>query len=164
VTSLSIWTFDSHGGAADALRAVERLQTRRKVAIEDAAVVAWPEGSHRPHSYQVGTADGGAALTGAFWGMLFGMQFLLPLTGAARGAESGASLSRIGLPEEFLLRLRERVTVGTSALFLLTPDAALDPIGKAVADGPTECLVSALAPEHEHALRRAFGADDDATP
>ena len=92
MNTFSVWTFDHPDGAASALRVIERLQTRRRLAIDDAAVVSWPAGKHRPYSYQAGTIDGTAALSGAFWGMLFGGLFLLPL------ADPGAAAVRPGGP------------------------------------------------------------------
>ena len=40
MNTLSVWTFTSPGGAAQALRGIERLQTRRRLTVEDAAVVS----------------------------------------------------------------------------------------------------------------------------
>ncbi len=45
-------------------------------------MVVWPPGTRRPRTYQAGPAPGPAALSGAFWGLLFGQLFLLPLVGA----------------------------------------------------------------------------------
>src|ERR1700761_7722821 len=119
VNTLSVWTFGTADGAAGALRVIERLQTRRRLSIEDAAVVTWPAGKYRPYSYQAGTIDGTAALSGAFWGLLFGLLFLLPLADPAGAASRPAGLARAGLPDDLLRQLRGTVTAGTSALFLL---------------------------------------------
>jgi uncharacterized membrane protein len=158
---VSIWRFDTSDGAEVALRALERLQVRRVVAIDDAAVVVWREGARRPHGYQVGTEAGAAALSGAFWGLLFGLLFLLPLAGGTERAESSAGLARVGLTDEFLAEVRARITAGTSALFLLTDGAAVDRLREAFADTSAELLVGALDREQQAALRRAFAADDD---
>ena len=153
--TVSIWRFDTSDGAEAALRALERLQTRRLVTLDDAAVVTWSAGAPRPVCYQVGTAAGTAALSGAFWGLLFGLLFLLPLAGERGGT---AGLTRVGLPEEFLTSARERVTAGTSALFLLTAGDAVDRVRAALPG--TEPLVSGLGRDEAAALARAFAADD----
>jgi uncharacterized membrane protein len=165
MNTLSIWRFDTPDGAEAALRALERLQNRSLVAIDDASVVAWSPGAHRPRTYQAGTAAGTAALSGAFWGLLFGLLFLLPLTGTATGAAPGvaAGLARVGLPDEFLQQVRDRITAGTSALFLLTREAAVDRIREAFAGPHVELLVSTLDREQEAVLRRAFDAEDVGT-
>ena len=68
------------------------------------------------------------ALGGAFWGFLFGLIFFVPFLGAAVGAGAAASLSTSleneGIGEEFIKRVDEEVTEGTSALFALTSGAA----------------------------------------
>ncbi|MBV9919240.1 MAG: DUF1269 domain-containing protein [Pseudonocardia sp.] len=158
MNTVSTWRFAAPDGAAVALRALERSQTRRLVIIDDAAVVAWRPRARRPHCYQVGTAEGTAALSGAFWGLLFGLLFLLPLTGTPQNA---AVLARVGLSDEFLQQLRDRITAGTSALFLLTRSAEVDRIREALADTHVEPLVSILDHEQAAALLRAFTADDD---
>jgi uncharacterized membrane protein len=150
VTTLSIWGFDASGAAERALRSLERLQTRRVLEVDDVAVVDWPADSSRPQCYQVGTTAGTSELTGAFWGLLFGLLFLLPLAGQE-------ALTSVGLTEEFLARTRERVVAGTSAVFVLSAGEVLETIRAAIAD--SEPLVSALSPEQERELLRAFAAD-----
>lgn len=165
MNTLSIWTFDTPDRAEAALAALERRQHRRLISIDDAAVVAWPTGRRRPQSYQAGTAVGTAALSGAFWGLLFAILFLLPLVGEPAGsaAARGEWLSRIGLPDELLARTRERVEPGTSALFLLTHDAVLDHLREAFSAMSPDLLVSTLDGTQEAALLRAFDSDDGAT-
>ena len=158
MSTLSVWTFDGPDGAARVLRVVERLQTRRRLSIEDAAVVSWPAGKHRPYSYQAGTVDGTAALSGAFWGLLFGLLFLVPLADPSGAPPAG--LARTGLPDDLLRQLRATITAGTSALFVLAGKAALDTINEDAGGSQGELLVTPLDTEHEQVLRRVFGAGD----
>lgn len=160
MNTLSVWTSGRPDGAASALRVIERLQTRRRLSIEDAAVVSWPAGRHRPYSYQAGTIDGTAALSGAFWGLLFGELFLVPLADPDGADTRPGGLTRAGLPDDLLRQLRTMVTAGTSALFLLADKAALDTIGAEAGFSPGELLVTVLKAEHEQVLLHVFGADD----
>jgi uncharacterized membrane protein len=160
VNTVSIWRFDTSKGAEAALRTLVRLQTRRLVMIDDAAVVVWPTGSRRPHGYQVGTAAGATELSGAFWGLLLGLLFLLPLAGATEGTDGAGVLSRIGLTDEFLAEVRDRITPGSSALFLLSGAPAVDGLREAFADTRVDLLIRTLDREHEAALHRAFDADE----
>lgn len=160
MNTLSVWTFGRIDGAASALRVIERLQTRRRLSIQDAAVVSWPPGRHRPYSYQAGTIDGTAALSGAFWGLLFSELFLMPLADPEGAATRSAGLARTGLPDDRLRQLRRTVTAGTSALFLLAHKTALDTIGEDAGFGESELLVNVLKAEHQQVLRHVFGADD----
>jgi uncharacterized membrane protein len=157
MNTLSIWRFDTSDGAEAALRALDRLQTRRVVAIDDSAVVVWGADARRPRGYQAGSAAGTSALSGAFWGLLFGLLFLLPLAGVADG---DAVLGRFGLTEELVAHARARITAGTSALFLLADRAAVDRIREALARAAADLVVGDLDHEQEAALRRAFDADD----
>ena len=163
MTTLSTWRFPTVEGAEAALSGFERLQRREWVTVEDVAVVAWPAGASRPRTYQVGAATGGAALSGAFWGLLFGVVFLLPLAEDAAGGprDAATDLSRVGVPAGFLQQLRDRIGPGTSALFLLAADDELDRLREALADGEADPAVSQLDREQDTALRRAFGAGDD---
>jgi uncharacterized membrane protein len=157
VNTVSVWRFDTSGGAEEALHVLERLQTRRLVVIDDAALLVWRSGAPRPSGYQVGTATGTTALSGAFWGLLFGLLFLIPLAGAT---EDSAVLAGIGLTDEFLADVRSRITAGTSALFLLTDAAAVDGLHEALDGSRTDLLVSTLDHEQQAALQRAFDADE----
>ena len=154
--TMGIWRFDTSEGVESALRTTERLQTRRLVTIDDAAVVMWRAGARRPRGYQVGTAAGTTALSGAFWGLLFGHLLLLPMAGEQETADV---LARIGLTDGFLAETRARVTPGTSALFLIADAAAVKALHEAFTDG-ADLLVRTLHPAHEAALRRAFAADE----
>ncbi|GAY12952.1 DUF1269 domain-containing protein [Pseudonocardia sp. N23] len=157
MTTVSIWTFDTPAGAEVALRTLERLQNRRRLVIDDAAVVVWPADVRRPRTYQAGTAMGTAALSGAFWGLLFGLVFLLPLAGTPDGA---TGLARVGLSDELLAQLRDRIAAGTSALFLLSGGAVLDDVREALAGLHTDLLVTTLDHTQDKALYSAFATDD----
>jgi uncharacterized membrane protein len=158
-SALSVWTFGTADGAAGALRVIERLQTRRRLSVEDAAVVTWPAGKYRPYSYQAGTIDGTAALSGAFWGLLFGSLFLLPLADPATATQP-TGLAAAGLPDDLLRQLRGTVTAGTSALFLLAGPAAVQTIREGAGLSRSDLIVTTLAADQERVLRHVFGADD----
>ena len=97
------------------------------INLQDAAVVSWPEGQQEAKTRQLhSTAGGGATLYGALWGFLFGLIFFMPFLGAAIGAGRGAlsgSLADVGIDDDFIRQVREKVTPGTSALFALTSGA-----------------------------------------
>jgi uncharacterized membrane protein len=149
--ALSIWRYGSADRAETALRDLERLQHRRRVAIDDSAVVSWAAGAHRPRAYQAGTVEG-TGLSGAFWGLVFSLAFLLPSSG------TGEVVAAVGLSDGFLRDLRTRIVPGTSALFVLTREGH-DGLRAALAGPDAELIVRPLAPEHAAALRRAFVVD-----
>ena len=160
MSTVSVWTFQAAGGAASGLRILERLQNRGSLRISDSAVAEWPSGQRRPMTYQVGAVSGEAMLSGAFWGLLFGILFLAPLAGLTGPPWPPAGLRRIGFPERLLQQVRDRTTPGTSALFVVGADADLERIRDALTttDTAPACAASTLTSDEESALRRAFGA------
>jgi uncharacterized membrane protein len=93
---------------------------------------------------------------GMFWGMLFGLLFFVPFLGAAVGAAAGAvtgALSGVGIDDEFIERVREQVTPGTSALFAMTSDAVLDEVHDAFSGHRAELIQTNLTTDQEQALR-----------
>ena len=90
MTTLTVWKFDSEGGARDALQVLERLQKQELIQIVDGAIVTWPPDRKKPKTEQRRSLGGVGALGGAFWGLLFGLLFFIPLIGMAIGAAMGA--------------------------------------------------------------------------
>src|SRR5215212_6963124 len=125
MATLTVWKFDSAGGAENALTALERMQKEELIKLDDAAYVYWPEGRKKPKTEQLHNLTGGGALGGGFWGLLFGMLFFVPLLGLAVGAAMGAlagSMTDVGIDDDFIARVRRAVTPGTSGLFVMTSD------------------------------------------
>ena len=127
--------------------------------MHDAATVSWIKGVKKPKTRQLHNLAGAGALGGMFWGLLFGLIFFVPLLGAAIGAAAGAlsgSLRDVGIDDDFIKQIRDQVTPGTSALFVLTSDAVLDKVQAAFAGQRTELISTSLSGDQEAALRTAF--------
>lgn len=75
---------------------------------------------------------------------------LMP-TGALAG-----SLSDVGISDKFIKDVREKVTPGTSALFVMTSDAVQDRVAEAFAGANAELLATNLSNEQEEKLREVF--------
>jgi uncharacterized membrane protein len=102
---------------------------------------------------------GAGALSGAFWGLLFGILFFIPLFGLVVGATIGAfagSMTHMGINEDFIKSFRNKVTEGTSALFLMTSDAVEDRVVEAMKQSKFEIIATNLSKEEERKLRAAF--------
>ena len=164
MATLTVWKFDTAGGADKAVSTLERLSKEELIVIHDAATVSWAEGKKKPKTHQVSSMTGAGALGGAFWGMLFGLLFFIPLLGMAIGAAAGAlsgSLVDVGIDDDFIKSVREQVTPGTSALFLMTSDAVPDKVQAAFqATGlrRPHLIQSNLSSEQEAALREMFAS------
>jgi uncharacterized membrane protein len=132
------------------------------VTVHDAATVSWQDGAKKPKTHQMTSTKGAGALGGAFWGMLFGLIFFVPLLGAALGAASGAlagSLTDVGIDDGFINKVRDQITPGTSALFLMTSDAVVDKLKDAFKQHePSDLIFTNLSDEQETALRQVFAA------
>jgi uncharacterized membrane protein len=99
------------------------------------------------------------AMSGMFWGLLFGVIFMAPILGLAVGGAFGAlggSLRDYGIDDEFIARVRGTVTEGTSALFLMTSDAVMDRVTERMRDTPFEVIATNLSREQEDRLRDLF--------
>jgi uncharacterized membrane protein len=161
VATLTVWKFDKPGGAENASKTLQDLSRESLIVIHDAAVVEWEEGKKKPKTRQLNNLAGAGALGGAFWGMLFGLIFLVPLLGAAVGAATGAlsgSLADVGIDDKFIDGVRDQVTPGTSALFVMSSEAVLDKVRDAFGDDRPELIFTNLSNEQERALIDVFGA------
>ncbi|MGB3327996.1 MAG: DUF1269 domain-containing protein [Thermomicrobiales bacterium] len=163
MATLTAVKFASPDGADQALSILENLRKQNLITLLDAAVVSWPEGAKKPKTHQMHNTTGAGALGGAFWGMLFGLIFFVPLLGAAIGATMGAisgSLTDVGINDDFIKQTREKVTPGTSALFLLSQNAVTDRIAEAFKGLPAfELIASNLSIEEEAKLKDVFGVE-----
>ena len=159
MATLTVWKFDSAGGAENALALLERMQKEELIQINDAAYVYWPEGKKRPRTEQVNKLTGAGALGGSFWGLLFGMIFFVPFLGMAVGAAMGAlsgSMADVGIDDDFIRSVREKVTPGTSALFVMTSDAVVDKVVDEFRDSGATLVSTNLSEDQEAKLREAF--------
>src|SRR4051794_40350887 len=144
MATLTAWAFPGVGDAEQAVEKLKSLQSQQLITIQDAAVVSWEVGKSKPKTRQLNNLTGVGAMGGAFWGMLFGLIFFVPLLGAAVGAAVGAltgSMTDVGIDDNFINSVKQRVTPGTSALFLLSADAVLDRV-KGVFEGTKAELIA----------------------
>ncbi len=164
MSSLVALKFPTVEGAQQMLSRLQGLQQQHLISIQDAAIVTWPADAKKPKTHQQVNTAGMGALNGAFWGMLFGLIFLVPLLGAAIGAGMGAltgSMVDVGINDNFIKQVRDKVTPGTSALFVLVGDAVLDRIAESVRDIEFELISTNLSKEQEENLKTVFGAEGE---
>ena len=163
MATLSVLKFNDPYGADRVLLALQGLQEQQMITLGDAAVVSWPQGNKKPTTRQLHSTSGAGALGGAFWGFLFGLIFFVPFLGAAMGAAGGAlggSLNDVGISDDFIKQVREKVTPGTSALFALTSGAtAPDKIVDELRQYDFEIVSTNLPQEQERQLREAFAQE-----
>lgn len=159
MSNLTVWKFSDAGGAQRALEIMAKLQKEHLIEILDAATVSWPQGKKNPRTKQAVDLVKIGTLDGAFWGMLFGLIFFCPLLGVAVGALTGALSGHFkdyGINDGFIKEVQEKVTEGTSALFLLTGQVTVDKVEEALKGEHMELITSNLSKEQEATLRERF--------
>jgi len=159
MATLTVWKFASADGAAATEATIQNLQKQELIKVYDAAVVSWPQGAKKPKTRQLNNLAGAGALGGSFWGLLFGLIFFVPLLGMAIGAAMGAltgSMSDVGIDDGFINAVRDQVTPGTSALFLMSSDAVMDKVKDAFDGQHVELIQTNLDDAQEAKLREVF--------
>ena len=159
MASLTVWQFQTPYGADAAMERLQMLQSQQLITVQDAAMVSWEAGKKKPKTRQLHDTKKGGALGGAFWGMLFGLIFFIPILGLAIGAASGAlmgSLADVGISDSFIKSVRDQITPGTSALFLLSSDAVIDRVKEEFPAHEAELISTNMSAEQEAKLREAF--------
>jgi uncharacterized membrane protein len=144
------------------LSTLQGLQKQQLITVQDAAIVSWETGKKKPKTQQLTSLAGAGALGGAFWGMLFGLLFFIPFLGLAIGAAVGAlsgHFADIGIDDKFIDEVKQKVTPGTSALFLLSSNAVVDRVSEALKGQQFELIASNLSAEQEAKLREAFAEE-----
>jgi uncharacterized membrane protein len=162
MATLTVWKFDSPTAAGEMVNTLEMLAKQELITVHDAATVSWAEGAKKPKTRQLKNLTASGALGGMFWGMLFGLIFFIPFLGAAIGAATGAlagSLTDVGIDDGFIKSVRDQITPGTSALFLMSSDAVVDKVRAALAEAGhrPELVQTNLSTEQEAALRDMIG-------
>jgi uncharacterized membrane protein len=162
MATLTVFKYDTPDGAEKLLEKIKSLQKQQLITLQDAAIVTWPEGRKSPKTKQLVSLVGAGALQGAFWGMLFGLIFFVPFFGLAVGAAFGAlggKMADYGIDDDFIKGVRDQVTEGTSALFLLTSDAVRDKVADELKGEKFELIASNLTKEQEEELMAVFAEE-----
>lgn len=160
MVAFTVWKFDTPDGADHAQSLLRRAASDGLVDIIDHAVVLWPQGAKRPdikHGHEDTWRGTG---WGAFWGLLLGSLFFVPVLGIAAGAAVGAisaTTQKMGITTEQLERIRTEVTEGTSALFLVTNNGDLDRLGERFRGVHLKLVDTNLTDAEKSALLETFG-------
>ncbi len=159
MTTLTVWKFPTATGAREAEETLAELHKQALIKVHDAAIVEFAEGAKKPKTRQLHNPAWAGTAGGAFWGLLFGLIFFVPLLGLAVGAGVGAlvgSLTDVGIDDDFIKQVRDEITPGTSALFVMSSDAVVDRVREAFAGKPMQLIETNLSHEQEEKLREVF--------
>lgn len=136
------------------------LQKQQLITLEDAAVVERKQdGKIKLH--QMTSTVGFGAASGALWGGLIGLIFLMPLLGMALGAAGGAAggaMTDIGVDDKFMKEVADRLEPGSAALFLLIARSTPDKVIPQIAPFGGDIMQTSLSHDQEEQLREAVQA------
>lgn len=162
MTAFTVWKFEEAGGAQHAADLLRRAEDDKLVRVIDHAVVSWPAGAGKPDVKHGKDDQWRTSGWGAFWGLLFGALWTVPILGAAAGVAIGALshvTKNVGISKEQLEKIRAEVTEGTSALFAVTEEGDLDRLGERFVGVHTRLIDTNLTPAERETLLETFASD-----
>ena len=122
-----------------------------------AAVIRNDDGKFRTITNQ--HEVGAGATWGLFWGMLFGILFFVPVFGMVFGVGLGAIMGKItksSIDKGFQDQIKDALTPGTSALFLIVEQMTTDKALEALGQFGGTVLKTSLSKEAEAELQEAL--------
>jgi uncharacterized membrane protein len=160
MTTFTVWKFETPDGAERAASTLKESETEGLVKVLDHAVVSWPVGASRPSTTQGHEEKWRGTGWGAFWGLLVGALFFVPVVGGVVGAAIGAiskATEGAGISREDLETIRTHVTEGTSALFAVTDQGDLDRLGERFRGMHSTLVATNLTDAERRVLLETFG-------
>ena len=143
--------------ATAVMRQLRGLERAGQIQLEDTAVIR-RDASGKVHvsNEMSATTEAGAAV-GALLGAV--LWFLFPVVGIAIGAAAGALVGRLldtGVDPAFVRNVKQKLTPGGSALFLVIRHASYDAVVGALEPFKGELIQTSLDSDVEEELREAL--------
>jgi uncharacterized membrane protein len=160
LSTLVAIAYPDEGRAEQVMEELKKLQGEYLIDLESAVYVTKDaEGKVKVHGVE--RLTGPEAAWGAFWGLLFGLLFFVPVAGVLFGAGLGAlfgHFTKIGLDEDFVKGLSEKLGPNSSAVFVLVRKSTPDKVVPEVAKFGGTVLTSNLADDADQRLQEALDA------
>ena len=160
MNDLLVIAFPSEEKAEAVRQKLFTMQKEYLIELGDAVVaVKNADGAIKLNQLFNTTALGG--VSGAFWGALIGLIFMMPLAGAAIGAGAGAvsgALTDFGIDDQFMKDVAAAVPPGGAALFLLVRKMTTDKVLEGLKGGGGVVLRTSFDKSKEDAIRAALAA------
>jgi uncharacterized membrane protein len=157
MSNLVAIAYDDVDQAQQVTETLGRLMKEHSLELEDAVIVEHRSDGkiklHQPSMAGIGAASG------ALWGGLIGLIFLMPLFGMAIGAASGAAggaLSDRGIDDKFMKEIGDKLPAGGAAIFVLVREATIDKVLPEISKYGGHVIQSSLSNEQESALQEAL--------
>jgi uncharacterized membrane protein len=158
LSDLLVIEFPSEGKAEGVREMLLAMQKEYLIELGD-AVIAVKEANGSVKLNQLFQPVAQGAVSGAFWGSLIGLLFMMPLAGAGIGAASGAlggKLADLGINDEFVRQAARTLQSGNAALFLLIRKMTTDKVLAALRGAGGTVMRSSFDETKEKALREAL--------
>jgi uncharacterized membrane protein len=161
MSDLVFIAFDTEKHAEEVREKVLSMQREYLIDVEDAVIAVRDDDGRVKLNQLIHPARTGA-VSGAFWGMLIGWLFLMPVAGAAVGAAGGAiggSLIDVGINDDDMKRqANEALKPGTAGLFLLVRKMTTDKVLEDLKGVGGTVIKTSFDNAKEEALRQALQA------
>jgi uncharacterized membrane protein len=138
--STTAWRFSGTEGADGAVLRLKQLDGQDLIDVQDVAVIRWPNYAAAPQIQEHVTDEG------------------------SKASSFAKKLRKAGIEGSMVESVKGDMTPGTSALVLLSANAAIDVVAKAFEGHAMELMRSDLAVQQEDQLRAAFSNPADASP
>ena len=132
--STTAWRFNGTEGADAAVLRLKQLDAQEVMDVQDIAVLRWPQYASGPQVQEHVTDEG------------------------SKASSLAKRMRKAGIDGGLLQAVKDDMQLGTSALIVLSADAALDAVAKAFDGQAMELIRSDLSVQQEDALRNAFSA------
>jgi uncharacterized membrane protein len=166
MSELVVIAFPTEAKAEEVRQKLLAMHKEYLLELSD-AVVAVKDANGRIKLNQLLNTTATGAVSGAFWGSLIGLIFLMPLAGAAVGAASGAlggALADVGINDKWMKETAAAIKPGTAALFVLVRRATADKVLEGLSGDGGTVMKTSLDHTKEAALQAALNGVRAAVP
>ncbi|MFJ1584851.1 DUF1269 domain-containing protein [Streptomyces sp. NPDC088197] len=154
MSELIVIGYEDPSVAKDAYTAVQNLQNDYVVNLTGLAIVSVDE-EGKTHVDTPSKIVGVSAASGALWGMVFGILFLVPGLGLLMGAAMGGLLGKLGksgIDDQFRGQVQALLTPGTTAVVIMASKITEDKFADAMQAYGGTLLKTSLSDEDEEEL------------
>jgi uncharacterized membrane protein len=166
MADLVVISFPTEAKAEEVRQKLLGMQKEYLIELGDAVIAVKDANGRIKLNQLLGTTAVGA-VSGAFWGSLIGLIFLMPLAGAAIGAASGAiggALTDVGINDKWMKEVAAAIQPGTAALFLLIRKVTADKVLEGLRGEGGTVMRTSLDHTKEAALQAALAGLQAAVP
>jgi uncharacterized membrane protein len=158
MTHLVVLGLDSPAKAEEVFDLAGDLAKQELLQLQDAAY-AYRDDRGKVRIHQAVSLTGAGAASGALWGTLIGMLFLMPVAGLAIGAGTGAlagKLADVGINDDTIKQIGRQLEQGKAAVFLLARSATVDRVIDAIKPYNPTVIQTNLTKDREEELVKAL--------